>query len=86
MCPMADKMIKNLQAKEPVDLRWTRSLGAASALSFEGDEQGRTNTLLRWARAENHRKFIEKPWAWMSVDRLPRSILWRGRNPSKAFT
>jgi hypothetical protein len=72
MCPMADKMIKNLQAKEPVDLRWTRSLGAASALSFEGDEQGR--------------KFIEKPWAWMSVDRLPRSILWRGRNPSKAFT
>jgi hypothetical protein len=85
MCPMADKMIKKLQAEEPVDLRWTRSFNAASILSFEGDEQSRTNKILCWTRAENHKKFIEKPWVWMSVDKLPCSISWRGYNPPKAF-
>lgn len=81
ICPMAEQMIKKLQDEDPVDLRWTRSLDPARALSFEGGEQRRGDMLYRWARAENHRRLLEKPWIWMEVDRLPRNIPWQIYEP-----
>ncbi len=74
ICPMADQMIRKLQDENQVDLRWTRSLDPARALSFEGGEQRRGDLLQRWARPENHRKVLEKPWVWMEVDKLPQNI------------
>lgn len=83
ICPMTDQMIKKLQDEDPVDLRWTRSLDLAHALCFEGGEQRRRDMLHRWARAENHRKLLEKPWVWMEVDKLPRNISWQIYEPPK---
>jgi len=77
MCPLAKQMIKKLQDEDPADLRWTWSLGSASALTFMGDERSRDSTLRHWTGIENQRKFIEKPWVWIDVEQLPRSIPWQ---------
>jgi serine/threonine protein kinase len=77
LVPIAEAAIKRLQDEDPVDLRWARPVDSGTFVTFNGSEEERERSLHVWSRKENHRRFIDEPWDWIKVERLPLSINYR---------